>query len=341
MLKPSPLPDPSPSPQVSFIIPVGKEGDLTARMRRFRDEVKGLSAEVLLVTDVRDPVTLSSLKALSREGFRCLFITSPVGKGGSIKAAAELCAGKAVVIEDADIPVSPEDVRRALSLLKDDASLVYAERTSREHGALRLFLSDGYNALARLLFRTGVKDHQAGFKVLRRDVIPLLREIRSDGFEFDTELLALAREVGRLVPVQVRWRERRREEGGEGREGDEDGEKGKKEGNGDGAGRAQGKRRKDPKPSTLLPARATFTMFSDLIMFKYLQITKRGVRRVKAGDVIDLSTGQKVGEAYATYVRWRHQGLAKVARYLYFRAFAGCEPPSEDRARPNEDQAAT
>ncbi|WP_449462609.1 hypothetical protein PQ610_00635 [Tardisphaera miroshnichenkoae] len=255
-----------------------------------------------------------------------------------MKAAAELCAGKAVVIEDADLPVSPEDVRRALSLLRGDASLVYAERTSREHGALRLFLSDGYNALARLLFRTGVKDHQAGFKVMKRDVLPLLKEIRSDGFEFDTELLALARRVGRLVPVQVRWRERRQEEGkgeegaGEEGKGGGDGENGEESEGGErrGGGKAgNAKKGRDPKPSTLLPAKATFTMLSDLLMFKYLQVTKRGVRRVRAGDVVDLSTGKKVGEAYATYVRWRHGRLARAARYVYFRAFAGCEPPDD------------
>jgi len=53
-----------------------------------------------------------------------------------------------------------------------------------------------------------------------------------------------------------------------------------------------------------------------------LLITKRGVKHVKAGDVIDLSTDRAAAVAYQTQVKWRHEGLARVARYLYFRVFA-------------------
>jgi hypothetical protein len=62
-------------------------------------------------------------------------------------------------------------------------------------------LSLGYNALAHLLFQTGVRDHQCGLKAMNADVArKLLDNVENDEYVFDTELIVLARKLN--IPVQ-------------------------------------------------------------------------------------------------------------------------------------------
>jgi hypothetical protein len=74
-------------------------------------------------------------------------------------------------------------------------------------GLKRETISRSYNILLRSLLGLGLADAQCGFKAARRVAIaPLLREIRDDGWFFDTELLYLARRNRLSIQeVPVTW----------------------------------------------------------------------------------------------------------------------------------------
>ena len=72
---------------------------------------------------------------------------------------------------------------------------------------LRELTSRGYSALFRLMFLTGFRDAQCGFKAASRrvvdEVVPLVRD---RGWFFDTEMLILAEKNGyRVEEIPVTW----------------------------------------------------------------------------------------------------------------------------------------
>jgi hypothetical protein len=77
---------------------------------------------------------------------------------------------------------------------------------------LRLALSIGYNLIVRLIFRTGIADHQCGFKAMnKKTASQLMTQTSNDRFVFDTELIVRAKKM--RIPVeeiQIDWIERRR-----------------------------------------------------------------------------------------------------------------------------------
>jgi hypothetical protein len=99
------------------------------------------------------------------------------------------------------------------SASKKDA-LVISRRTIRgrlTQGALRLTLSIGYNLMVRLIFRTGIRDHQCGLKAVKKKVAKkLIAKTSNNRFVFDTELIVRAKKLGIPVEeIQIDWTERR------------------------------------------------------------------------------------------------------------------------------------
>jgi putative flippase GtrA len=74
-------------------------------------------------------------------------------------------------------------------------------------GPKRELISRGYNAILHAALRARFSDAQCGFKAVRAEALDgLLRDVRDDGWFFDTELLVLAQRRGlRIHEVPVDW----------------------------------------------------------------------------------------------------------------------------------------
>ncbi|RLG82245.1 MAG: hypothetical protein DRO40_08195, partial [Thermoprotei archaeon] len=149
--------------------------------------------------------------------------------------------------------------------------LLIANRVYRTHSLLRRTLSTAYNTLVNLFFRTGLRDHQAGFKVLSRRAaeIILVRRTRTNGLAYDTEVIVWAKKHGlRYRAINVVWREQR-------------------------AG------------STIPPLRALITMFADLIMLRLLTLARKYValQKLVVGRIIELSNIHTIGQEFMTVIR--------------------------------------
>jgi len=68
-----------------------------------------------------------------------------------------------------------------------------------------------YNSLIRLAFRTGVRDHQCGFKSFSRRLVRTLSvEAKSDSWFWDTEVIVIAKRLGfKILEIPVHWTERK------------------------------------------------------------------------------------------------------------------------------------
>jgi len=265
---------------ISIVIPVGKEGEnLYERMLQLHDLVKvsfgklNFSHEIVLISDVFHVPTLKAMMRLAKQNIaRCLFLTRRIGKGGSIKNAIPHTHGDYIVLLDADIPIPIDTISKAILLtIRHGIDLLIANRVYRTHSLLRRTLSTAYNTIVNILFRTGLQDHQAGFKVLNRKAakIILAGRTRTDGLAYDTEVIVWAkRHRLKYIAINVIWREKR-------------------------------------EGSTIPPLRAILTMSTDLVILKLLTLARKYValQKTTIGRIIELGSLHKVGQEFITMIK--------------------------------------
>ena len=264
----------------SIVIPVAREGDslydrIESLHRNFTmlQDADNLSYEVILVSDVLHIPTIKAMMKLAKRGIaRCLLLTRRIGKGGSIKNAIPHTQGDYIVLLDADIPVDPAVIHKAVLLAnKQGLDLIIANRVHRTHNLLRRVLSASYNTLVNILFKTGLRDHQAGFKILSRRAakIILTRRTRTDGLAYDTEVIVWAKKHGlKYRAVNVLWREQR-------------------------------------TGSTIPPIRALLTMLADLAMLRLLTLASKyiALQKLAIGKIIELNSTRTIGQEFMTVIR--------------------------------------
>jgi glycosyltransferase involved in cell wall biosynthesis len=178
--------------------------------------MKNESYEILVCDDCSSDETYEILVSVARKNanVRPLHFRQRTGKGGTIKAALTRARGEMIVIMDADLATDLRHVTELMGTVESNHALVIGERTVRDklsQGCTRTILSLGYNSLVRLIFRTGVADHQCGFKGLRNaDARLLFEQVINNGFLFDTELILRAKKFGLPIKrIPVKWKERR------------------------------------------------------------------------------------------------------------------------------------
>jgi glycosyltransferase involved in cell wall biosynthesis len=136
-----------------------------------------------------------------------------LGKGGSIKNATRFASKDYLAYMDVDLSADPSEFNRLLSHAQG-CDIVIGSRILRGDLApvrrpiSRAIFSHLYSASFRLLFGTSIRDPQCGFKIFRREFAEtLFKGVKTDGFAFDTEVVARAiRLGGRIKEVPIIWR---------------------------------------------------------------------------------------------------------------------------------------
>jgi glycosyltransferase involved in cell wall biosynthesis len=136
-----------------------------------------------------------------------------LGKGGSIKNATRLVSKDYLAYMDVDLSADPSEFNRLL-FHAQDCDIVIGSRILRGNLApvrrpvSRALFSHMYSASFRLLFRSSIRDPQCGFKIFRREFAEtLFKKVKTDGFAFDTEVVARAIKLGgRIKEVPILWR---------------------------------------------------------------------------------------------------------------------------------------
>lgn len=142
------------------------------------------------------------------------------GKGHAVRVGMTAARGDFRIFTDVDLAYGMEEVHKIVAALRGGADLAIATRTAPESELLlpagmigyvfaRKFQSAVFSRIVRLILGIPFLDTQAGLKGMTAATADrLMPALRSNGFEFDCEWLAVAVRRGLTiaeVPVRVRY----------------------------------------------------------------------------------------------------------------------------------------
>lgn len=128
------------------------------------------------------------------------------GKGYAIRTAWEHVEDGVLSFMDADLSSDITSFKSLIdTIVLGFADLSIGNRLGENSKIVsvkkfRKFSSRVYNVMARAFLRTGIDDHQCGFKAISSQSFKtLIPDLTETGFFFDTELIAVARKRGLLI----------------------------------------------------------------------------------------------------------------------------------------------
>jgi glycosyltransferase involved in cell wall biosynthesis len=204
--------------KLSVLVPVYNEAPtVVAAVKRMQDVDYPCEVEFVVVDDGSTDGTRDLLRAITDERTTVLHHSHNRGKGAAIRTAADTAAGDYLVILDADLEYSPDEIPLLLQpILSGEAEVVYGTRSFGAHTSYSFWYVVGNKAVtmfACAIFDCWISDLETCFKLLP---LPLYREldIRAQGFGMEAELTGKLLGRGyRPFEVPITYKARSREEG--------------------------------------------------------------------------------------------------------------------------------
>jgi glycosyltransferase involved in cell wall biosynthesis len=204
--------------KLSVLMPVyNEESTIDAAIKRVLDVEFPCEIELVLVDDGSRDATGDILASYSDD--RLAVHTHPRnrGKGAAIRTAADVATGDYMIICDADLEYSPEEIPSLLvPVLAGDAEVVYGTRTFGSHTAFSFWYVMGNKTVtmfANVLYNSWISDLETCFKLMPVALYRSL-DIRSAGFGMEAEVTAkLLRSGHRPYELPISYTARSREDG--------------------------------------------------------------------------------------------------------------------------------
>jgi glycosyltransferase involved in cell wall biosynthesis len=205
------------SPLLSVVMPVFNE-------RATIEEIIGrvmsvpLRIELIVVDDCSTDGTRAMLGELQKQyGFTLLLQERNQGKGSALRRGFSAVTGDLVVIQDADLEYSPEELPELVGPIVDGkADVVYGSRFLGRH---RVFMFTHYlgnrvlTMMTNILYNTMLTDMETCYKVMRREVLTGMN-LASNGFGIEPEMTAKIFKRGfRVYEIPISYDGRSYEEG--------------------------------------------------------------------------------------------------------------------------------
>ena len=204
--------------KLSILMPVFNEAEtVQVVVKRVLDVPYPCDVELVIVDDGSADGTAALLAGLDDP--QVSVHTHPVnrGKGAAIRTAAAVATGTHVVMCDADLEYSPEDLPGLLRpVLDGEAEVVYGTRSFSSHTAFSFWFvlgNKGVTFFANALFDSWISDLETCFKLMPLALYRSL-DVRSAGFGMEAEITGkLLKRSIRPYEVPIRYRARSRAEG--------------------------------------------------------------------------------------------------------------------------------
>lgn len=183
--------------EVTLIIPVLNE-EKTIRSILDRCLKQSFVKQIVVVNDGSTDTTKGILEKIKAEKKHIdpelVLVHHQVnlGKGAAIKTGLKYAKGKYVMIQDADLEYSPEDVNNLLVEAKHSKDkIVFGSRGhNKKKGYLLSQIGNIYlNLMFNTLFNYHLTDSYTCYKLIPRKIWEEL-DLKSNGFEIDSELIA-------------------------------------------------------------------------------------------------------------------------------------------------------
>jgi glycosyltransferase involved in cell wall biosynthesis len=174
--------------------------------------------ELIVVDDGSTDGTRDLLTALQKaHNFKLIFQPANGGKGAALRRGFQEVTGDLVVIQDADLEYSPEELPGLIELIcTGRADVVYGSRFLGRH---RVFLFTHYlgnrllTSITNVLYNTMLTDMETCYKVMRTEVLRSF-SVESNGFGIEPELTAkIFKRRYRVYEIPISYDGRGYEEG--------------------------------------------------------------------------------------------------------------------------------
>jgi len=207
--------------EVSLIIPAFNE---EKTIKSILDRCFSLDyvKQIVVVNDGSTDNTkeiLEKIKESRRHKSVELFIvhhTLNSGKGAAIKTGLKYVNGEYVMIQDADLEYSPEDVKNLLiEANRSEDKIVFGSRGHNKRKSYFLALLGNYylSLMFNILFNYRLEDSYTCYKLIPRKIWKELN-LKSTGFEIDSELIAKMGVRGyKIKEVPISYKPRTFQEG--------------------------------------------------------------------------------------------------------------------------------
>ena len=180
-------------PLLTVVVPVFNELATVEEVVR-RVVAIPVRVQLVVVDDCSTDGTSDLLGPLATElGFTLVRQSTNQGKGAALRRGFEHVQGDLVVIQDADLEYSPEELPELISLIcQGRADVVYGSRFLGRH---RVFMFTHYlgnlalTFMTNVLYNTMLTDMETCYKVMRAEVLRSMR-LESNGFGIEPELTA-------------------------------------------------------------------------------------------------------------------------------------------------------
>lgn len=171
----------------------------------------GYTWEIIFVEDKSKDNTSDliqqTLKKYPQEKLSAYFHHQNEGRGKTVADGFRHAQGKFVGYIDVDLETGEWYIPKFIQALEDGADLVNAARvyTFQLRALPRWVASKGYSWLRKQLLGLPYEDTEGGYKFFRRKkLLPLLKKVKSKGWFFDTEIMALAnRKKLKVIEIPV------------------------------------------------------------------------------------------------------------------------------------------
>jgi len=206
--------------EVSLVFPAYNEvNGLERAIVVAEEEISKIAAsyEIIVAEDGSSDGTDELARRLSQvnQAVKHLHSDDRLGRGRALTRAFRGSKGEILAYMDVDLSTGMSSLRPLIESIREGWDICTGSRMMRgslvQRSKTRKLSSWAYNSLIRLLFKTGVHDHQCGFKAFnRRSLFAILGEVEDTHWFWDTEVLAVASHRGyKIREIPVTWVEDR------------------------------------------------------------------------------------------------------------------------------------